>query len=136
MKEKLIISAEVDGRTPLHNAMQTLQLKDDLTRLGVTFKRAEGAYKGSKEYSYVIDTANVERSLIGQLRSLAWKYDQACLLYVDSKGNACWHTRNGKVVVLGRMIELENYTKIGNRVFTTIKPEAELDTSNYTVRRL
>ena len=84
-KPFVIISAEKNDNSHVANEERTLNLRQDIEKLGYCFKNVTGFYKGAKEQSIYTELPSDD---IGELFRLAEKLEQESILFVDCFRNA------------------------------------------------
>jgi hypothetical protein len=123
----VILSAELSTLPEQENARRTVLLNDMIAELRLPFKQATGVYKGSQEKCFVVVVR--EQADIDTLANFAFKsFSQESVLHQDSNQLARLIFSDGKTEVLGRLTQvskdltetLDNYTILGDKVFTTI----------------
>lgn len=87
----IVCSVERTTQDLRQNALDTINFKDDLKRCHLSFKEAQGCYKGNKEHSFIIFID--KESDYDLLKLWLKKYKQESLLYVSKH-------REGRLVYL------------------------------------
>jgi molybdopterin-guanine dinucleotide biosynthesis protein A len=115
-----IFSGEYYKNTDAENATATQIISQGLKAAGIPFKEAVGAYKGVKEFSFVVP-ARFE----SQVLEIARAFNQESVLFIDSMSNASLQYLDGdKIERIGRFTQvnspqgLEAWSMIDGRFYT------------------
>lgn len=124
MIKHIFLSAELEGRTD--NPKRTEQLRSFLKRFKHDYTECLGVYKGSGELSFRVSN----KPSIMALSMLAFKsFGQESILLVDTDNKATLLYSDGSKEDIGIFTKvdseknLDNYTIIGDDIYTTKKGE-------------
>ena len=119
MKNKLIFSAELSTMSSYQNNRRTMSLIQTINNMNISFIKAIGSYKGSKETSFIVSSKHI--NIVLDLMNL---FSQESILVLDSKGQASLRFADNNVIdLMGRMMQIESnelpeaYTIVNNKVF-------------------
>lgn len=125
-QQVIILSAELTTETTGENNRRTNNLRASLNDVGITFNEATGHYKNTQEASFVCLPKNAAE--IETLKDFAFKnFKQESILFQDSNGQAYLIFEDKTEQNIGKLKQvnpkfieqLENYTVMNNRVYTT-----------------
>ena len=125
-QQVIILSAELTTETTGENNRRTNNLRASLNDVGITFNEATGHYKNTQETSFVCLPKNAAE--IETLKDFAFKnFKQESVLFQDSNGQAYLIFEDKTEQNIGKLKQvnpkfieqLENYTIMNNRVYTT-----------------
>lgn len=128
VQQVIILSAELSKLSSTENERRTVLLNDMITELRLPFKPAKGVYKGSEETSFVVIVR--DQGDIDTITGFAFKsFGQESVLHQDSNQRARLIFADGKTQELGKLVQvddvknLDNYTMMEGKFYTTIPDE-------------
>lgn len=125
-RQVIIFSAELSTNRHEKNRQLTENLKYCLDDCHITYNVGMGCYNGDKETCFVTLPKNEDE--INTLKDFAFKvFDQESIFYQDSNGLGHLIFNDGKSKRVGslrevspkRIEQLNNYTVLNNKVYTT-----------------
>jgi hypothetical protein len=111
-----VLSAERPERTPEENAAHTQQLGNQLKASGLPFQPTSGAYEGTAEPSYAVQTPTDGAK--AQVNAFAAQHEQKSVLHVDSDRNAAYQYDDGHTEQLGKWTSVSPETAQAQPGFT------------------
>lgn len=124
----ILCSAELSSLDKFDNAQRTTNLVHCLEDCNMRFNTCEGYYKGTSEKSFLVLPKNLDE--YETVKDLCFnQFNQESILYQDETGHCFLEYQSGEVVRVGKfrqvnpkyIEQLDNYTIVNNRVYTTEK---------------
>ena len=127
-QQVVILSAELDGLSPVENSHRTRILRHCIEDCRLSFSEAQGVYKGGSETSFVVLVDSDDE--IQALKDLAFKnFGQESVLYQDANQETYLIFADNSTERLGRLQQtskevatsLDNYTILNGSYYATFK---------------
>lgn len=109
----VIFSADLSLLTDEQNKLKRDYVKFRLDRLGVPFIKVQGAYKGTKEHSFLVHGSNLKAA-----QDLAKLTGQESILVRDEDGVAFLEYQNGTRERLGHMVAVSKDEALASDAYT------------------